>query len=177
MSWPEVRHPFPAVTNFCLTIKDKWLWGVSQLEGTLVHFPLVSKEWSDLLTVASLVVPKLMEEMLTFVSIVLPENPPQNWVAYSNHSHCFVGQGFQKVSAGQLICALDGIVWAAGTGGSTSKMASSRFGMVPQCPWPVSLHVVYRPLGLSTRLRLLTSRWFLGSCTSSRVVMKWKVLF
>lgn len=53
------------------------------------------------------------------------ENPPQNLVAYSNNSHSFVGQGFEKVSTEQFISAPDGIGWVAGTGGSTSKMTSS----------------------------------------------------
>lgn len=73
-----------------------------------------------------------------FGSPLLSENPPQNLVAYSINYSC-VGQGFQKVLAGHFISALDGVGWAPGTGGSTSKMASSLLGMAPQCPWPVSL--------------------------------------
>lgn len=65
-------------------------------------------------------------------------------MAYSNNSHSCVGQEFQKVSAGKFISALDGVGWAVGTGGSTSKMASSLLGMAPQCLWTVS------PCGISS---------------------------
>ena len=72
--------------------------------------PANLEEWSGDLTVTSLMVPELMQEMksVCFGSVLPPKNPPQNFMVYSDsHSHSFVGGwGFWKVSAGQIVSDL-----------------------------------------------------------------------
>lgn len=92
-----------------------------------------------------------MQEVMTTCcgSVLPPKNPPQNLVVYSdNHSHSFVGWGFWKVSAGQIVSALGGVGWVAGTGGSPLNMASLLLGMACRCPWPISFPVVFHHVGM-----------------------------
>lgn len=71
-----------------------------------------------------------MQEVITSA---LTKNLPQNLVVYSIRFHSF-GQRFQKISAWQVISALDVVGWVAVAGGSISKMASLPLGMAPQFP-------------------------------------------